>query len=108
MYLEQRDIIKFLHIKGLKLGEITQELSSASDPDAYTSPSVNSWLHQIKLGRTDLRTQHAGRRPPLDNIDAGILSFLRNCPFSSVRTTAESLEIPVSAIDTHRVEKIGF
>jgi hypothetical protein len=60
MSLERRHIIKFLHIKGLKLGEIAQELSSAYDSNAYTSPSIKYWLHQIKLGRTDLRTQHGG------------------------------------------------
>jgi hypothetical protein len=108
MYLERRHIIKFLHIQGLKLGEIAQKLPSAYRPDPYTSPSVNSCLHQIKLRRTDLRTQHPAGRPPLDDIGAEILSFLRKYPFSSVRTTAESLEIPVSIIDSHLVEKIGL
>jgi hypothetical protein len=45
MYLEQRNIIKFLRIKGLKLGEIAQEVSSAYDPDAHTPPSIKYWLH---------------------------------------------------------------
>jgi hypothetical protein len=35
MDLEQRQIVKFLRIKGLKLGQITKELSSAYGPDAY-------------------------------------------------------------------------
>jgi hypothetical protein len=58
--MEQRNIIKFLRNKGLKLLEIAQELSSAYDPDAHTPPSIKYWFHQIKLGRTHLRTQHAG------------------------------------------------
>jgi hypothetical protein len=53
-------IIKFLCIKGLRLGETVKKLSSADGPDAYTPPSINYWLHQIMLGRTDLRTQRAG------------------------------------------------
>jgi hypothetical protein len=108
MYREQRHIIKFLHIKGLKLGEIAQELSGTYDPDAHTPPSIKYWLHQIMLGRTDLRTQRAGGWPPLDDIDAEMLSFLRKYPFTSVRMTAESLEIPVSTFYSHLVEKIGL
>jgi hypothetical protein len=76
MDLEHRHIIKFLPTKGLKLGEITKELSIAHGPDVYTPPNIKYWLHQIKLGRTDPRTQHAGGRPPLDNISDPILSFL--------------------------------
>jgi hypothetical protein len=45
---------------------------------------------------------------PLDDIDAEILSFLRKYPFSPVRTTAESLEIPVSTIYFYLLEKIGL
>jgi hypothetical protein len=78
MDLEQRDIIKFSHTKDLKLGEIAKELSTAYGPDAHTPPSIKYLLHQIKLGETDLRTQHAGGRSPLDDTDAEILSFLRN------------------------------
>jgi hypothetical protein len=40
-------------------------------------------------------------------MDAEILSFLRKYPFSSVRTI-ESLEIPVSTIHSHLVEKIDI
>jgi transposase len=88
MDLEKRHIIKFLRIKGLKLGEIAKELSSAYDPEMYTPPSIKYWLHQIKHGRTDLRRQQAGGRPRLDNIDAEILLLLRKYPCVSVRTVA--------------------
>jgi hypothetical protein len=97
-----------LRIKGLKLGEVTQELSSASGRDASTPPSIKHLLHQINVGRTDLRTQHAGGRPPLGNIDAEILSLLRKYPCSSLRTIAESLEIPDSTVYSHFVGKIGL
>jgi hypothetical protein len=97
-----------LPIECLELGEISQELFSASGWDACTSPSIKYRLHQSKLGRTDLRTQQDGRRPPLDDIDAEILLLLRKYPFFTVRTIAESLGIPVSTICPHLVEKIGF
>jgi hypothetical protein len=98
MDLEQHHMIKFSRTKSLKLREITPELFSAYGLDAQIPPSITYWLHQIKLGRTDLWRQHAGERPPFDNIDAESLSFLRKYPFSSVRTIAEVLEIPTLTI----------
>jgi hypothetical protein len=96
MDLEHHHIINFLRIKCLKLGEIGQELSRAYGPIADTPTSIQYWLHYIRLGRTDLRKQYAGDRPPLDDIDAKILSLFRKYPFSSVRTIAKSLKIPLS------------
>jgi hypothetical protein len=49
-----------------------------------------------------------GRRPTLDDTNAELLSILWRSPFSSVRTIAGSLGIPVSAVYFHWVEKIGF
>jgi hypothetical protein len=108
MDLEQRHIIKFLLITGRKLGETAEELSSAYDPDAYTPLRLRYGLHQIKLGRTDLRTRHSGGRPPLGDIDTEFLSFLRKYLFASVRTAVESLEIRTSAIYSRLVEKISY
>jgi hypothetical protein len=100
--------MRFLRINGLKLEETAQELSSAYGPDASTSPSIKHWLYQIKLEAKDLRKKHAGGRPPLYDIDAENSSFLRKYRFSSMRTIAESLEIPASTIYFHLVKKIGL
>jgi hypothetical protein len=108
MDLEERHVIKFLHLKGLKLEAIAVELADAYGQDAYTKPSIKYWVHQIKLGRTDLTTQHIGGRPTLDDIDAEILSALRKYPFSSVRTIGDSLGIPASNGYSHVVERSGF
>jgi hypothetical protein len=66
------------------------------------------WRHQLKLGRTDLTTQHIRGKPYLDDTDAEILSVLRMSPFSSVRTIADSLGISASTVYLHLVENIGF
>jgi hypothetical protein len=84
------------------------ELSTLYGEDAYTRPSIKYWLHQLKLGRIDITTQHVGGRPDLDDTDAEILSVLRISPFSSVRTIADSLGIPASTVYLHLVEKIGL
>jgi hypothetical protein len=76
MELEHRCIIKFPHLKSLKLGDIVVDLSTLYGEDAYTRPSIKYWLHQFKLGRTDLTTQHVGGRPYLDDTDAETLSVL--------------------------------
>jgi hypothetical protein len=106
--LEQRHIIKFMRIEGLTLGEIAKEFSSAYGPGAYPPPSIKYWRHQVKVGRTDPRRQHAGARPPFDDINAEILSLPRKYPFSSVLTIAESLGIPASTIYSYLIEKISF
>jgi hypothetical protein len=106
--LEQYHIVKFLRNKGLKNGEIAKELSNEYDPDTSTPPSIECWLHQINLGRTDLQTQHAGGRPVLHDTDAKVLSFLRKYPFSSVRTIAEPMKIHASIIHSHLVENLSI
>jgi hypothetical protein len=108
MDLEERHVIKFLHLKGLKLEAIAADLADAYGQDAYTKLSIKYWVHQIELGRTDLTTEHIGGRPTLDDIDAEILSALRRFPFSSVRTIGDSLGIPASTVYSHLVERIGF
>jgi hypothetical protein len=40
MELEQLHIIKFVYLKGLKLGDIAVELSSLDDQDAYAKLSI--------------------------------------------------------------------
>jgi hypothetical protein len=82
--------------------------SSASRLDACTPPRIKYWLRQIKLGRIDLQTQDIGGPPPLDDIDAEIISVLRKFPFSPLRTIPGSVAIPASMIYTHLVEKIDL
>jgi hypothetical protein len=108
MDLEQRHVIRFLHLKGLKLDTIAAKLVATYGPEAYAKPSIKHWIHQIKLGRIDLTNQHSAGRSPLDDIDAEILVALRKFPFSSVRTIGDSLGIPASIVYSHLVERIGF
>jgi hypothetical protein len=76
MVLEQRHVVKFLHLKDLKLCKITTELSSAYGQDADTSPSIKEWIYQVRLERMDDQAQHVGERPTSDNLDTENLAFL--------------------------------
>jgi hypothetical protein len=68
--MEQHHVITFLDVKDLKRNEIATKLSNTYNRDADDPPSIKYCLHQIKLGRTDLQTQHVGGRPLLEDIDA--------------------------------------
>jgi hypothetical protein len=97
-----------LHIKAIKPQEIATELSIAYGQNAYERRSIKYSLHRVKLSRSDLQRRHTGGRPPLDDVDAEILSFLRKLLFSSVPTTDDSLNVAVSTIDSRLVKTIGL
>jgi hypothetical protein len=65
-------------------------------------------MHQLKLGRTDLKTLRVGGRPALDDIDPEIFSLLRKYPFASIRIIAEALAIPASTVYSHLIERMRF
>jgi hypothetical protein len=54
--LEQRHIIKFLHLKGLKLGNIALKLSIMGGQDAHIRSGIKYWLHHLRIERKDLTT----------------------------------------------------
>jgi hypothetical protein len=107
MELQQRHIIKFLHLKDLKLDDIVTKLFDVYGQDVSAKPSIKYWLHPLRLGRKDLTTQHMGGRPTLGNTNNGILSILRGSLFSSVRAIADSLGILASTVYFHLVKRLG-
>jgi hypothetical protein len=107
MELDERRIIKFLHLKGLKLDNIATKLSNLYGQDAHAKSSRKYWMHQLKLGTKDLTTQHVGGRPPLDDTGIEILWVLRRSKFSSGGTITDSLGIPPFMVYSHMLEKIG-
>jgi hypothetical protein len=64
MKLEQRQVIKFLHLKGLKLDDIVTKLSNMYGQDVYAKSSIKQWLHQLRLGRKDLTHNIWAGQPP--------------------------------------------
>jgi hypothetical protein len=108
MDLEQYHVIQFLDRKGLKLEPIAAELLSTYEQDAYERSSIKYWMHQLKLGRTDLKTLYVGGRPALDDINAEVFWLLRKYPLASIRIIAEALAIPASTVYSHLIERMGF
>jgi hypothetical protein len=110
MELERRLVIKFLHVKGIRLGNIVTELSDMSGRYVHAKPSIKYWPHQLRLGRKDLTIHHLSGRPTLDDTDAEISSMFRISPFSAPRSASagiQTLSEKVSALKPEIGQKLN-
>ena len=107
MEVEQRAVIFFLKRKGFKLSQIKQELDDVYHQDALDINTIKYWVHQFKLGRSEITNIQSPGRPVLDFIDSKILAALEMEPFHSTYTLSETLSIPRSTINDH-LNKLGF
>jgi hypothetical protein len=104
MEIEQRDVVNYLHHKGMKLHAIVVELAAVYHEDAFDENRVKYWLHEIKLYHSDL----SDRPSPLEDIDARILQVLEGEPWFSVRTIAEFRKIPPSTVHLHLTTSLNM
>jgi hypothetical protein len=65
MEIGQRDVVNYLHRKGLKLPAMVAELVAVSHEDAFDENRGKFWLHKIKLHRSDLSDRPSSGRPLL-------------------------------------------
>ena len=49
---EQRVIIRFVHLRGMKPNEIHRQLSETCSDSIMDGKNVRSWVRQLKEGRT--------------------------------------------------------
>jgi hypothetical protein len=96
MEIKQRDVVNYLHRKGIKLPVIVAKRAAVYREDAFDENRVKYWLHEIKLDRSDLSGRPSSGRTLLEDIDARILQVLEAEPWSSVRTITEFPKIPPS------------
>jgi hypothetical protein len=82
MEIEQRDVVRSLHGKGMEPPVIVVELAGACHKEAFDENIANPWLHEIKLPRSDLSDRPSSGRPPVDDIDARILQVSEAEPWS--------------------------
>jgi hypothetical protein len=54
MEIGQRYLESYLNCKGIKSPAIVTELAEVHHEDAFDENRVKSWLHEIKLHRSDL------------------------------------------------------
>ena len=58
---EQRVIIRFLHLRGMKPIEIYQQLSETCNDGVMDVKNVRSWVRQFKEGRTSCENKSTSR-----------------------------------------------
>jgi hypothetical protein len=80
MEIEPRDVVSYLHRKGLKLPAIATELAAVYLEDTFDNNRVKYWLHEIKLHRSDRSDRPSSGQPPLEDIDARVLQVLKAEP----------------------------
>ena len=64
IFEEQRVIIRFLHLRGMKPIEIHRQLSETSSDGVMDVKNVRSWVRQFKEGRTSCENNPKEPRPP--------------------------------------------
>jgi hypothetical protein len=91
--IEQKDVIKCLHARKFGLDEIAAEVVSVNGEQADTKKVAEYWIHQVKLGRSNMEDEATHGRLPPGDIDVRILACLSHEPFSSVRSIAQALAL---------------
>jgi hypothetical protein len=91
MEYDQRVIIRFLSNEGIAADEITTRFQAQFAEHAYKLRTVRFWIGDARFGRQDFHDEIGTGRPPLDDVDAKILTILNKSPFESMRSIAERL-----------------
>jgi hypothetical protein len=92
--LEQRAILKFIHLTKMLVAEILSELALCFGDDVYAVLSIHYWPHKFKISRVSIRDDPRPGRLPLGNIEVVTLKRLLEAPFSLLRTLREESHIP--------------
>jgi hypothetical protein len=90
------------------MSAIIAELTTVYREDAFDENRMKYCLHEIKLHRSDLSDRPSSGWSPLEDIDARILQILEAKPWSSVRTIAEFLQIPVSLVHLYLTTSLNM
>jgi hypothetical protein len=101
MEYEQRLILKFVFNDGLDMHQITEKLSAQFNEDAYSLRTVESWVGELRRGRSDFHNAPRSGGPLDEHLATRILELLRENPFESIRSRAETLQVSQSAVLQH-------
>jgi len=84
---EQRVVIRFLHLRGMKPIGIHQQLSETCNDGVMDEKNVSSWVRQFKEGRTSCenkpkeprRTSQWSQQTPKEESAAAMQSWRQRC-----------------------------
>jgi hypothetical protein len=71
--IEQRDVVSYLHRRGMKLPVIVAEPAAVYHEDAFDENRVKYWPHEMKRQCSGLTDRSSSGQHPLEDIDALIL-----------------------------------
>jgi transposase len=91
--MEQRAVIRFFALKGLKAKEIRAELESVYGTEALPLSTVKKWRKRFQEGRTDLIDDRRPERPVTDDLDEAIQLMLAERPFLSWKALCRHFRI---------------
>jgi hypothetical protein len=116
MEYDQRVIIKFLLNERPDAGDIADRLQAQFDEHAYKLRMIQFRITEVWLGHQDLHDEIRTRRPselqtfrpPLDDLDAKILTILNKSPFKSFYSITETLRVAHSTMLLYLHDSVGF
>jgi transposase len=91
--MEQRAVIRFFTLKGLKARPIQLELASVYGLDALALPTVKKWRRRFQQGRTDLFDDPRSGRPLTHDLGEAIRSVLEERPFTSCKVLCRHFRV---------------
>jgi histone-lysine N-methyltransferase SETMAR len=106
--MEQRAVIRFLSLKGLKARDIQAELQSVYGPEACQLTAVKKWRTRFMQGRTDLFDDPRSGRPLTHDLAEAISSMLGERPFSSCKVLSRHFRIAKATCLRILHDKLGL
>jgi transposase len=91
--MEQRAVIRFFTVKGLKSRDIHAELMSVYGGNALAIAPVKKWRKRFREGRTDVFDDPRGGHPITQDLAEAIRSVLTERPFTSCKVLCRHFRI---------------
>src|SRR5215470_8229706 len=103
IFEEQRVIIRFLHLRGMKPIEIHRQLSETCNDGVMDVKNLRSWVRQFREGRTSCENNPKEPRPRTsrsEDMIARVEQMVMEDHRLSVRQIAANAGITLGSVDT--------
>jgi transposase len=91
--MEQRAVVHFLTVKGLKAKEIEMELTSIYEDEALQISALKKWWTRFLQGRTELGDNPRLGRPTNPDLTEAMIELIRERPFLSTKIVCRHLRV---------------